>query len=239
MLNNVNAYYRIYLKLKKQIEKGKYRPGEQIPSERELTKIFNVSRTTIRQAVSYLEKDNLIYKIHGKGIFVSENIIKQELNTFYSFHDKMLSLGKKPSSIVISYKKVKCDKFFSQLFKISSLSTIYCIQRLRLVDGIPAMFETTYLPEYRFKNFNFEKLNEIAMYDIFRDEYNVQFEKATENFKPIKIEKQSDIVNLNIPKNSVAMEVIRTTFEYDRVIEYTVSHVKSDLFEYTIVLNKL
>ena len=237
--NNLSIYYNIYLGLKDKIEKGELKVSSKLPAERELMKIYNVSRTTIRQALLKLENEGFIHKIHGKGNFVSENIIKQELNNFYSFNDKMLSIGKKPSSKLIDYRIIKCNNFFSEVFKIPENSKIYHIKRLRLVDDMPAMLEHTFLPEYRFKNFDFEKLNKVPMYEIFEKEYDTFLEKAIETFKPIKVEDKDDIKYLEIPFDSIAMEIVRTTFEYDKVIEYTVSHAKNNMFEYTVVLNKV
>lgn len=237
--NNAAIYYNIYLEIKDEIDKGNLSVGSSLPPERELMKIYNVSRTTIRQALLKLETEGIIHKIHGKGNFVSENIIKQDLNTFYSFNDKISSLGKKPSSKLIKYKTIKCNKFFSQIFKIPENSNIYHIKRLRLVDGVPAMLENTFLPEYRFKDFDFKKLNDTPMYEMFEKEYNVFLEKAIENFKPIKLRDKDDFKYLELENDSVAMEITRTTFEYDKVIEYTVSHAKNNMFEYTIVLHKV
>lgn len=231
-------YINIYEKIKKEIEKGKYLPNTLIPSERELMKEFSVSRTTVRNAIAMLEKNSLVYKILGKGTFVSDNIIHQDLNEFYSFNDKMLSLGKKPSSKLVSYEILNADTFFSEIFQIPLNSNIYYLTRLRLVDNRVAMFEKTYLPANRFKDFDFELLNQKPMYDIFKEKYSVQFEKATETFKPIKITEKCDINNLKTYKNDVAMEIVRKTYEYGRIIEYTISHVVKDLFEYTITLNK-
>lgn len=239
MVKNAAVYYSIYLEIKDKIEGGKFKIGQKLPSERELEKIYSVSRTTIRQALLKLENNNYIHKIRGRGNFVSENIIKQELNNFYSFNDKMISLGKKPSSKLIDYKIIKCTKFFSELFKIPENSNIYSIKRLRLVNDLPAMFENTFLPEYRFKDLDFKKLNETPMYEIFEKDYGAFLERAIETFKPIKIEEKEELKYLEIPKNSIAMEIIRTTYEYDRVIEYTISHVRNNMFEYTIVLNRL
>lgn len=119
--NNLSIYYNIYLGLKDKIEKGELKISSKLPAERELMKIYNVSRTTIRQALLKLENEGLIHKIHGKGNFVSENIIKQELNNFYSFNDKMLSIGKKPSSKLIDYRIIKCNNFFLKFLKFQKI----------------------------------------------------------------------------------------------------------------------
>lgn len=51
MVKNAAVYYSIYLEIKDKIEGGKFKIGQKLPSERELEKIYSVSRTTIRQAL--------------------------------------------------------------------------------------------------------------------------------------------------------------------------------------------
>ncbi len=233
---SVPIYYKIYEQIKDDITNKKYAAGQSIPSERELMKIFNVSRTTIRQALQKLQLNNLIYKVQGKGNIVSSKPINQNLNSFYSFHKMILSLGKTPTSKLISCELVEAGDEFSEIFSISKLSKIYHIKRLRLIDGEPAMLENTFIPEYRFKNFDYNKLNKIPMYEIFKKEYDIKFTNAKETFKPVAVSLKEDVKYLEINKKDIVMQIIREAFEMNKVIEYTVSHVKNDLFVYTVNL---
>ena len=51
------------------------RPDDLLPQERELAETFQVSRTTVRQALQSLIEDGLIYSIRGQGTFVSKGRI--------------------------------------------------------------------------------------------------------------------------------------------------------------------
>lgn len=59
---------RYYINL---IENNKVSAGDQLPSENEIATLFNVSRHTVRQALSYLVQEGWIYKERGKGSFFS------------------------------------------------------------------------------------------------------------------------------------------------------------------------
>lgn len=69
-----NLVNYIYNDIKSKIDSKQYLPNTKIPSERQLEKMYNVSRPTVRLALLRLENENLIYKIHGKGSFVSKNL---------------------------------------------------------------------------------------------------------------------------------------------------------------------
>ena len=79
-------YYQIYDYYKNEIINENFIEGEALPPERELTLIFNVSRSTIRQALKKLEEDGFIYRLPGSGSFISHKTLKQDLSSFYSFY---------------------------------------------------------------------------------------------------------------------------------------------------------
>ena len=52
------------------------------------------------------------------------------------------------------------------------------------------------------------------------------------------ISDKQELFNLNLNKKTIGMQIIRTTFEKEKVIEYTISNIKDNVFEYRITLNK-
>jgi len=65
---------RVYTALREWIDTGRYAPGEKIASEEEIGQMFGVSRITTRKAIDLLVDDDLVYRMHGKGTYVSENV---------------------------------------------------------------------------------------------------------------------------------------------------------------------
>ncbi|MCZ7663507.1 MAG: GntR family transcriptional regulator [Thermoleophilia bacterium] len=74
----IPLYYQVMRILKDQIVSGKLAPGEQLPSEAELTESYRVSRVVVRQALQMLEDEGLIFKVKGKGTFVSADVDKEK-----------------------------------------------------------------------------------------------------------------------------------------------------------------
>ncbi|MEV0441047.1 GntR family transcriptional regulator [Streptomyces spectabilis] len=58
--------------LRRDIRSGRFKPGEQMPSVRELQERFGVANMTARSALNVLRDEGLIYTIHGRGSFVAD-----------------------------------------------------------------------------------------------------------------------------------------------------------------------
>ncbi|MGL5244982.1 MAG: GntR family transcriptional regulator [Sarcina sp.] len=231
----VALYHQLEKILINLINNDHLKENDKLPSERELCETYNVSRTTARQAVAELEQKGYIYKIHGKGTFVSPKVYKQQLLKFYSFTEEMKKLNKMPSSKILSFDIVRANELISSKLNIDENSQVYKITRLRLADDEAMMIESTYLPEKRFKDLSEALLKEAPMYDVFRERYNVSITKAIESFKPMLIGFEESLA-LGVKKGTAAMRIERSTLEGCEVIEYTSSIARGDKFEYTVCL---
>lgn len=230
-------YYQLMEQIIDAIESHKLEVDERLPSERELCNNYGLSRSTVRQAFLELEQQGYIYKIHGKGTFVSPKKLNQELLKFYSFTSEMKKMGKVPSSKVLSFEELACDRCLAQKLSTEEGTRVYCFQRLRLADDKPVMIEISYVPVARFAGLTREMLEQNAMYDIFSHKYGVEFTFAEENFQAVMTDDHTAKF-LNIKKSLPSLKIERFTFERDSVIEYTVSMARGDQMIYSVRLNK-
>ena len=102
----IPMYVQIEDYLKNQILQGDFVIGVAIPSERELTDTFGVSRMTVRQSITNLVNEGLLYREKGRGTYVATPKIEQPLSGLTSFTEDMLSRGMKPSNKLISFEKM-------------------------------------------------------------------------------------------------------------------------------------
>ena len=208
-----------------------------LPSEREFCTKYGLSRSTVRQAFLELEQEGYIYKIHGKGTFVSPKKLNQELLKFYSFTTEMKKLGKKPESKVLSFDRIVCDWNLAQKMKLEPGTEVYRFLRLRLADQKPVMLETSYVPQKRFEGLSREMLEESAMYDLFSHTYGVEFTYAEEKFQAVGTDDKT-AKYLNVGKSLPSLKIERFTYERDQIIEYTMSMARGDQLIYSVKLNK-
>lgn len=68
--SGVPAFRQVAADLRQKISAGQYAPGDQLPSERELTESYDVSRPTVRDAINMLRSEGLVTSEHGRGVFV-------------------------------------------------------------------------------------------------------------------------------------------------------------------------
>lgn len=220
--------------LKDKIE-NEYVPDSKLPSERELSYRYGLSRTTVRTALIELEKMGYIYKIQGKGTFAS-SLFKNTTNigSMYSFTEHMKSVNKEPRTVLLHFKVVKANKYFSKKLQVNIGESLYKIKRLRLSDGIPMMLERTYLPKKKFNNLNIDILKSKPLYDIFRDDYSEIIKFANEDLYA-SIARNKDVEHLGINESAPVLNLSRTTYNiYNEVIEFTLSVARSDKFHYRI-----
>ena len=213
-------------------------PNDRLPSEREICRVYDVSRTTVRLAMKELEDQGYIYRVHGKGTFVSAiNKNKQNLGDYYSFTEQTKRQGKVPKSLVLEFEIVNSNYFIAGQLGIDPGNKIIRFVRLRLADNIPMMVETTYLPHDRFSTLTEDMLNQKPMYDIFREDFDSRIETAEETFSAAIIGRKKANL-LGVSEGDACLKLSRTSWDSsNRIIEFTASTARADQFNYKVYYN--
>lgn len=107
---------------------------------------FSVSRTTVRKAIENLVARGLVEIRRGKGTFVAQPKIIQELAELTGFVEDMQALGRSPTAQLLDKQIVAADADVARQLAVPSGSLVMRIQRVRLADGIAMSFDETYLP---------------------------------------------------------------------------------------------
>lgn len=233
--SRVPLYAQLIDLLVEKIKAGELKEHDKLPSERELCEIYDISRTTIRQAMVELENEGYIYKEHGKGSFVAHQTYTQSLVNMYSFTDEMRKLGKNPRAEILSFSNVAASLKVAKKLHLKEDEKVYEIIRLRLADEEPIIYETTYLPVNDFPGLNQVDLEFSPMYEVFNSKYNTFISSAHESFKAVSISK-GEAPYLLDKVGSPALRIERLAFSDSRPIEYTISIARGDKYVYTTVL---
>ena len=112
-------------------------PNSLIPSARELSKTYNVSAMTVRQALVALQQEGMIHSVPGLGTFVSDHKMSKKL-TFVSFSQEVTERGMTPSSKIVSATRTNIsDEQLAEQLQLKVGDYAYKIVRVRFADKIP------------------------------------------------------------------------------------------------------
>lgn len=132
----MKIYEIIYQSLERNILKEIYNPGDFLPSENVLRREYNVSRDTIRKALSLLMDRGYIQKIPGKGsIIIKRNQLRFPISGLTSYKELQNSYGYESSTDVISLKKVIIDTEMSRKTGFEIGNTCWLLIRTRKIDN--------------------------------------------------------------------------------------------------------
>lgn len=204
--NTSNAKF-IYSKLIKDLmePKSTMEKGKKLPSERQLCDDYDVSRTTVRNAIGSLVNAGILYQIQGKGIFVRDSE-KENLSNYYSFTEQTRKNGKIPKSTVLSFKIRKANNKEKEIFAKDCDIKLIVFTRLRLADDIPMMYETTIIPYYRFKEIDKKLLENKPLYDIFEQDYDSNIYNIKERFSVSSMSKEI-AKTMNLENNNPCLKI--------------------------------
>ena len=211
------------------------KPGDMLPSERELSDRYGLSRTTVRLALQELEKMGMVYRRHGKGTFVAEPVQQvTNLMQSYSFTDQMRELGREPSTTIFEFSECEADKRLATALGLNIGDKLFVLKRLRSADGIPMMIERTYLPVRQFLSLTRPELESKPLYQVMEDDYHQTIKVAEEEFSA-GVANAKDAHLLGIIEGSAVLSLTRTTFnDRNEIIEYTLSVARADQFRYKV-----
>src|SRR5580700_11965639 len=139
-------YVQVEDALAERIASGALPAGHQLPSEESLVSEFNVSRTTIRTTIQNLVRRGLVEIRRGKGTFVLQPKITQELTELTGFVEDMQVLGRQASARLLDKQIVPASESVARQLAITAGTPVVRIQRVRLADTAPLSFDETYLP---------------------------------------------------------------------------------------------
>lgn len=232
--SSVPIYVQLEEYIKKKIKERVYLPGQSLPTERELTELFGVSRMTIRQAISNLVHQGVLYKIPGKGAFISKEVIEKKLE-IESFSEDMEKRGLIPSSKVLYFEKIIPNSEIKLKLQLSENEEVYFINRLRLANNEPMALEFCYLPEKYFNNLMKYNLVQCSLYKLMKEEYNVNFNYMKQNIKAINMSKKEAETLLGKTKGFGLVSLKTIYNEEEQPIEYTKTIYNPDRYSFDMV----
>src|SRR5574340_1853875 len=122
-------YYQRKEIMRERVQSNEWKPGDLIPSERELSEKYGISRMTARQAITDLVNEGLFYREQGKGTFVSQRKITQQLIRLTGFTEDIRARGQRPGTKVLSAEMRPADEEIAERLHIRLGEMIFLVDR--------------------------------------------------------------------------------------------------------------
>jgi GntR family transcriptional regulator len=227
---------RSHLPLHAQVEESLVRcmsesellPGARLPSEDSLVERYVVSRTTIRTAVQSLIARGLVEIRRGKGTYVTQPVITQELTELTGFVEDMQKLGREPSAEVVDRRMVAASETVARQLSLQRGAAVARIQRIRFADAIGLSFDETYLPQDLGEKIMAEDLERQPIFSLLEQKYSTPLVEA--EYRLAAVAAHGTVARaLGINPGSPIFLIERTTFsDNHRPVDYERLYYRGD-----------
>ncbi|NHI99443.1 trehalose operon repressor [Lactococcus garvieae] len=227
--------YEIILRdLEKKIHEGRYPENELLPSENQLTVLYQTSRATVRQALKILEENGIIQRRHGFGsIVIPRERLMFPISGLTSFKELKDSLNFSSTTEILIFEKITVDKELSELSFFEEGTQAFHILRRRNIDEQFVILDRDYILASTAPNMTREKVKS-SLYSYLEDQVNLDISYAQ---KEITIDFANDedktYLDLNPKDRHVVSVRSHVYLTNNNAFQYTESRHQVDKFRFT------
>ncbi len=232
MQTHTPLYAQVEAVLADSIADGSLPPGSQLPTEDALIARFNVSRTTVRKAIQNLAERGLIEIRRGKGTFVAEPRISQELTALTGFVEDMQALGRTPTARLLDKQVVPADPEVARQLAVAPGTLVMRIHRVRLADGVAVSFDETYLPREIGEKIVTHDLEAEPIFSLLEEKYALALAEAEYRLEAVTATPAVAQALAVLPGSPIFL-IERTSYGAGhRPIDYEKLHYRGDLIRF-------
>lgn len=225
------AYQRLRRALQHAIDNGELAAGQALPGERELGKLLDLSRVTVRKAIAGLVGDGLLVQRQGAGTFVAERIVKS-FSKLTSFTDDLRARGLDPRSTFLERGIGEVTPDEAMALNLSPGAQVVRYYRLRIAGDIALALERTAVPQWALAD---PALVENSLYEAFA-KLGIRPARALQRLRAIAFDAEQARL-MDIAEGSPGLFIERRAFLDDgRVVEYTRSFYRGDSYDFVAEL---
>ena len=238
MESDVPLYSQLVSIVKRNISAGTLVTGDLLPSETELCRTFDISRSTVRQAIGMLESEGLVVRKQGRGTFVAEPKVRRRTENVYSFTSEISAMGMTPSSRLIDFEIIDPSPDIVRVLDLSSPeSNVYRFTRIRNVNDEPLILETSFYPQFIYPKLTRELLQTHSFYSLLY-EVGIVPANAVDSYEAVNMSRR-ECELLGCKPGSCGFFVQRRTYnENGMCYEFTQSLIRADRVELDVFLHK-
>jgi GntR family transcriptional regulator len=237
--NALPKYFQLASILRQKIEDGEWEPRSAIPSERQLEVLYNISRTTIREAIDHLVRQGFLYREQGRGTFVSPQKLQKGLMELTSFSEDLIKRGVIPGQVIRDLSWITPPPKILQKLELPSGARVLRIERVRLGDDTPIGLQISYLALSENQTISKQEMEEFgSLYRILQEKFNIIPSEADETLE-VTLATPEEAALLEIAEGAPLLLSERLLFAQNRKpVEFVKILYRGDRYRYYVRLTR-
>ncbi len=232
----IPLYYQLKELLLNDIKAKVYLPGDPIPTELEIVKKYDVSRTTVRQAISSLVNEGWLKRYKGVGTFVTEQ--NQPMNGALDVATIIKSSGYYLTTKLVSFQRVPADSLVGEALHVPVDTPLYMVERIRLGNRRHVSYSKNYLPAEYFPRLEEDLDEAVTGLNNYCDLHGYPVTTISQKLSVIRADEESSRI-LDIPLQTPILLMANVCLTADGLpVDYGLSSIYSEELTITTVGNR-
>ncbi|MDR1801062.1 MAG: GntR family transcriptional regulator [Lachnospiraceae bacterium] len=233
----IPLYFQLKKALLDHIASGRLKEGEMLPTENEICDYLEVSRSTVRQAMSELVAEGYLVRKKGKGTFVSHpKIAARFLQKLETFAEEMRQKGLKPSTVVLTQKKIQGADQINAKLELSSDEPLIMLSRVRYADDVPMVYLDTYIPYSLYPAMLEVDFKEISLYDALENLYNLRISHVVREIEAVNAtRREAELLEIEGGRALCLVKTIGYS-EKGQPTEFSIARYRGDRTKFSVEL---
>ncbi|WP_371069100.1 GntR family transcriptional regulator [Sediminibacillus sp. JSM 1682029] len=233
-----HLYLQVIDQLKQDIEEGRYKEKEKLPSEFALSKRLGVSRATLREALRLLEEENIVTRRHGVGTFVNPKpVFSAGIEQLKSVTEMIASAGKIPGTQYLSTELIEASEEDKDRFAPAEIDTLAKIERVRTADGDPVVYCVDKILQDLIP---IEKIhNQASIFQVLEDYGSKYVSYTVTHIEPVGYhELISPVLGCQPDQPMLLLKQMHYT-DSDEPVLYSCNYFRSDVFSFYVIRKRM
>jgi GntR family transcriptional regulator len=231
-------YYQLKAIIREKIEKQEWKPSAKIPSEAYLSNYNKISVMTVRQAINDLRDEGLLYKIRGKGVFVSQPKLERDLSELSSFTEKLIKRGFNIKRKILDLGISPATSDVAAKLQIAQNADVLRVERLMIYGHTPFYYDVNIFPQDLGHDLSREDFSQSSIYPLLEHKLGLNLGSANLTIEAISCPDHPGKL-LKIKNGTPVLHLSQVTHLVGgRPVQIVDALARSDIFKYTLVRKK-
>ncbi len=211
--NPIPLYYQLLQIIKEGIESGQWKPGETIPTENEMMEKYDISRSTVRQAVLALVNEGYLKREKSKGTIVTSQTGRTRfIGGLISFTEEMNQKNIPHTSRILDQKVIPAEAEIAARLRIKPGEMVYYLKRIRFVNEQPFLVDEHFIPYSLCPGIETKYRENTSLYQLLQNQYRLNLHHGQIEFEAINAPSKEIVKLLQVYAKTNLLQAERIVF---------------------------